>query len=94
MLRFTMTIFVAYSLANERVMSDQSAPEQSAIGLELLRGMAATTGVILTPERAATLAPQAEQHFAQLSHLDTVADSSTEPAAELRLDQWTRSDSG
>ncbi len=56
----------------------------------MLRGMAAAVGVSLTGERAATLAPQAEQHFAQLRSLDAIANPSTEPAAELRLDRWTR----
>jgi hypothetical protein len=33
------------------------------------------------------LAPQAEQHFAQLRDLDAIANPSTEPATELRLDR-------
>jgi hypothetical protein len=70
-------------------MSDRSAPEQGAISPELLRGMAAMAGVALTAEQAAILVSQAEQHFAQLSHLDAIADSGSEPAAELHLDQWT-----
>jgi hypothetical protein len=74
-------------------MTDQSPPEQSANSPELLRGMAATGGVILTPERAATLGRQAEEHFALLSHLEGIANSRTEPAAELRLDCWTTSGS-
>jgi hypothetical protein len=56
----------------------------------VLRGMAAAVGVSLAGDRAATLAPQAVQHFAQLRYLDSIADPSTEPAAELRLDRWTR----
>jgi hypothetical protein len=71
-------------------MTDQSAPEQGAISPELLRGMAAMAGVTLTAEQVAILVSQAEQHFAQLSHLDAIADSRTEPAAELRPDRWTR----
>ena len=74
-------------------MTDESPVESSAITPDLLRGTAAVAGVILTPERAATLVPQAEEHFALLSHLDAIADSSTEPAAELRLDCWTSSGS-
>jgi hypothetical protein len=69
-------------------MSDDSAAEISAVDPEVLRGMAAVVGVSLAGDRAATLAPQAEQHFAQLRFLDSNADPSTEPAAELRLEQW------
>ena len=72
-------------------MTDQSPPEPSAISPEVLRGLAVTAGVILTAERAATLGRQAEEHFAVLSHLDAIADSRTEPAAEFRLDSWTTS---
>ena len=70
-------------------MTDRSAPEQGAISPELLRDMAAMAGVTLTAEQVAILVSQAEQHFAQLSQLDAIANSRTEPAAELRLDQWT-----
>jgi hypothetical protein len=72
-------------------MTDESVAEPNAITPEMLRAMAAAVGVSLTGDRASALAPQAEQHFAQLSHLDAISSSSTEPAAELRLDQWTRS---
>jgi hypothetical protein len=71
-------------------MTDESAAEPNAISPEMLRGMAAAVGVIITSDRAATLAPQAEQHFAQLRSLDEIANPSTEPAAELHLDRWTR----
>jgi hypothetical protein len=71
-------------------MSDDPAKEEGATSAKMLRGMAAVVGVRLTGDRAATLAPQAEQHFAQLRHLDEIANPSTEPAAELRLDHWTR----
>jgi hypothetical protein len=74
-------------------MSDESPAESNAITPDLIREMAVVVGVTLTTERAATLAPQAEQHVALLSHLDAIADSSTEPAAELRLDCWTTSGS-
>jgi hypothetical protein len=72
-------------------MTDEPAADPNAMSPELLGGMAAAVGVILTAHRAVALVPQAEQHFAQLTFLDAIADSSTEPAAELRLDQWTRS---
>jgi hypothetical protein len=71
-------------------MTDESAAELNAIDPEVLRDMAAAAGVSLTGERAASLAPQAEQHFAQLRYLDSISDPSTEPAAELRLDRGTR----
>jgi len=73
-------------------MTDEPEDEQNAVDPEVLRGMAAAVGVSLAGDRAVTLAPQAEQHFAQLRYLDSVADPSAEPAAELRLDQWTRPD--
>ena len=75
-------------------MTDEPAADASAMSPESLRGMAAAVGVILTADRAATLVPQAEQHVAQLTLLDTIANASTEPAAELHLDQWTRSVNG
>ena len=71
-------------------MTDEPAADPNAMSPKLLRGMAAAVGVILSADRAAALVPQAEQHFAQLTFLDANANSSTEPAAELRLDQWTR----
>jgi hypothetical protein len=74
-------------------MTDESAAEPNAITPKALRAMAATVGVSLTAGRAAALAPQAKQHFAQLSQLDAIADSNTEPAAELHLNRWTTPDS-
>jgi hypothetical protein len=71
-------------------MTDEFGTELYVIDPEVLRGMAASVGVSLTGDRATTLAPQADQHFAQLRYLDSVSDPSTEPAAELRLDRWTR----
>jgi hypothetical protein len=71
-------------------MTDESEAELIAIDPDALRGMAAVVGVSLAGDRATTLAPQAEQHLAQLRYLDSIADPSTEPAAELRLDRWTR----
>ena len=68
-------------------MTDEVAVEKNAISPEMLRGMAAVVGVSLTAEQAVTLAPQAEQHFAQLSFLDAIANSNGEPAGELRLDR-------
>ena len=72
-------------------MTNEPAADSIVMSPELLRGMSAAVGVILTADRAATLVPQAEQHFAQLSFLDGITNSSTEPAAQLRLDQWPRS---
>ena len=69
-------------------MTDDSPADPSVISTELLRGMAAAAGVMLTAEQAAALVPQAEQHFAQLGLLDAIADASTEPAGELHLDRW------
>lgn len=71
-------------------MTDESGDELHVIDPEVLRGLAAAVGVSLTGDRAATLAAQAAQHFAQLRYLDSVSDPSSEPAAELRLDRWTR----
>jgi hypothetical protein len=71
-------------------MTDEAGAEVKAIDPEVLRGMVAVVGVSLAGDRATTLAPQAEQHFAQLRELNAIADASTEPAAELRLDRWTR----
>jgi hypothetical protein len=74
-------------------MTDETQAELIAIDPNALRGMATVVGVSLAGDRATTLAPQAEQHFAQLRYLDSIADPSTEPAAELRLDRWARSGS-
>ena len=74
-------------------MTEQRPLKRSAISLDLLRGMGELAGVVLTPERAAALGPQVEEHLVLLSRLNEVADSSTEPAAELRLDCWTPSGS-
>jgi hypothetical protein len=72
------------------MMTDESPVEPNVISPEVLRGVAAAAEVILTGDRAAMLVPQAVQHFAQLRFLDAIANASTEPASELRLDQWTR----
>ena len=71
-------------------MTDDLAAEPHVIDPEVLLGMAEAVGVSLTGVRAATLASQADQHFAQLRYLDSVSNPSTEPAAELRLDRWSR----
>jgi hypothetical protein len=71
-------------------MTDESEAELIAIDPDALRGMAAVVGINLAGDRATTLAPQAEQHFAQFRELNSIADASTEPAAELRLDRWTK----
>jgi uncharacterized membrane protein len=70
-------------------MSD-STPQHAAWSPRLLQGMAAAIGIELSDERAAALATQAEPHFALLRALDDIADPTTEPAAEFRLDDWTR----
>jgi hypothetical protein len=74
-------------------MTDESEAKSNLINPELLRAMAAAVGLSLTVDRAAALAPQAEQHFAQLRNLDAIAKPSIEPAAEFRLDRWTRPES-
>jgi hypothetical protein len=71
---------------------DEAAPRLNAVDPESLRGMAAAVEVRLTSDRAATLAPQAEQHFALLRHLDAISSASIEPAAAFRLDRGTGSD--
>ena len=71
-------------------MTDEAKAEMRVSDSDVLRRLAAAAGVSLTGDRAATLAPQADQHFAQLRYLDSIADPSTEPAADLRLDRWTR----
>jgi hypothetical protein len=72
-------------------MTDESVAEPNAFTPKILRAMAAAVGVSLSGDRAAALAAQADQHFAQLSQLDAIANSSTEPAAQFRLDPWARS---
>ena len=62
-------------------MTDEPAADPNAMSPKLLRGMAAAVGVILTADRVAALVPQAEQHFAQLTFVDAIANSSTEPTA-------------
>ena len=74
-------------------MTDEVPVEHNAISPEMLRGMAAVVGVNLTAEQAVTLAPQAEQHFAQLSFLDAITNSNAEPAGELRLDRGSSTSS-
>jgi hypothetical protein len=74
-------------------MTNEPRAELNDIDPNVLLDMAAAVGVDLTGDHATTLAPQAEQHFAQLRYLESIADPSTEPAAELRLDRWTRSGS-
>jgi hypothetical protein len=71
-------------------MADETEVELNAVDAGVLRGMAAAVGVSLASDFAAMLAPQAEQHFAQLRYLKSIADPNTEPAAEFRLDGWTR----
>jgi hypothetical protein len=71
-------------------MTDATS-ESDAKAAARLRALAAAAGVILSDERAAALVEQAEPHFALLRALDAAADPVTEPAAEFRLDRWTRS---
>ena len=73
-------------------MIPEPAPNLNVIDPETLRGMAAAVGVMFSGDHAATLAPQAEQHFALLRHLDAISNASTEPAAEFRLDRGTGPD--
>jgi hypothetical protein len=79
--------------ATERAMG-KATPEPEPVSAELLRSMAAAVDVILSAERAAALATQAEPHFALLRALDNVADPMTEPAAEFHLDNWARCGDG
>jgi hypothetical protein len=71
-------------------MTDDPRVERKSVEPLTLQSLAATAGVPLTADRAAALALQAEPHFALLRDLDAIAGSSTEPAAELHLEQWTR----
>jgi phytoene/squalene synthetase len=74
--------------AMERAVND-AEPIRKPLSAEVLTGMAAALGIDLSAERAATLVTQAEPHFALLRALDDVADPTSEPAAEFRLDAWT-----
>ena len=65
--------------------------ETHDVDTALLRELARLVGVELGVERASALVAQAVPHFAMLRQLDTVAIATTEPAAEFRLDGWTRS---
>ncbi len=53
---------------------------------EQLRILTTAAGVDLDDERAAALAPQADQHFVLLGALDALEAGGAEPAAEFRLD--------
>jgi len=69
-------------------------PEASTVDPALLGALAALVGVDLSAAQAATLAVQAEPHFAQLRALDAAADPGAEPAAAFRLDDWPAGDDG
>ena len=61
------------------------------VDASLLREMAGLVGIDLGDERAGALVAQAVPHLAMLRQLDAIVDPATEPAAEFRLDRWTRS---
>ena len=65
--------------------------ETHDVDAALLRDLASLVGVELGDERASALVAQAVPHLAMLRLLDAVAIPTTEPAAEFRLDRWTRS---
>jgi hypothetical protein len=73
------------------VASDSRELEIREVNANLLRGLASLTGIELDDERAIALVAQAVPHFNMLRHLDAIAVPTTEPAAEFRLDGWTRS---
>jgi hypothetical protein len=68
-------------------MNDTPAPDRITVEPGILRDLAAAAGLSLTDDRTTALLPQAEPHFALLRELDSVADSSSEPAAEFHLPQ-------
>jgi hypothetical protein len=61
------------------------------VDASLLRELTGLVGIDLSDERASALVAQAVPHLAMLRQLDAIADPATEPAAEFRLDRWTRS---
>jgi hypothetical protein len=86
-----MHSLVQESINTMRRALNESETESGSPARELLKGMAGVLGIVLSDERAATLETQAEPHFSILNALDTVTTSTSEPAAEFRLDTWTRS---
>src|SRR3954463_4601191 len=68
--------------------------ENDDVDARRLRELARMVGVELGEERSSTLVAQAIPHFAMLRQLDKLAVSTSEPAAEFRLDGWTRSSNG
>jgi len=70
-------------------MSEPTATRRGLTSAQV-RALAAAAGVDLDEGRAATLVPQAAQHFALLRELDAVDPQDAEPAGEFRLDAWRR----
>ena len=68
--------------------------ETRDVDAAVLRELASLAGIDLGDERSSALVAQALPHLAMLRHLDAVAIAKTEPAAEFRLDGWTRSTDG
>jgi hypothetical protein len=73
------------------VVSEKRGSETHDVNAKLLRELASLVGVELGDERASALVAQAVPHLAMLRQLDAITVSNTEPAAEFRLDRWTRS---
>jgi Asp-tRNA(Asn)/Glu-tRNA(Gln) amidotransferase C subunit len=73
-------------MAERSIEAGKLTPEQ-------VRFLASLAGVELGEERAAALAPQAEQHFTLMCALDAIDARGVEPAAEFRLDpRWRTGD--
>ena len=67
-------------------MVSDNQPTAEHVTAEQIRILAAAAGLSLDEERAATLAPQADQHFARLRAIAQLDARGAEPAAEWRLD--------
>jgi hypothetical protein len=76
------------------VVSEHRDAAANDVDAALLRELAGLVGVELSEERSSALVTQAIPHLAMLRQLDAVAASRTEPAAEFRLDGWTRAIDG
>ena len=64
----------------------ESQPTAEPLTAQQIRTLAAAAGLDLDEERAAVLAPQADQHFALLRAIAQLDARGAEPAAEWRLD--------
>ena len=64
----------------------ESQPNAVRLTADQIRTLAAAAGLDLDEERAAMLAPQADQHFALLRAIGELDGRGAEPAAEWRLD--------